>query len=123
MVGDIGVHGTDDAKVIGAFAHFLEDVRNLQPALAVFFETKGGLHGHAGGAFGFQFERNFFTVVFGELWFGVEGVDLGRSAVHEEMNDGFGLASVLRFLGRKGADGSGGHGGKGKARHPHAGAL
>jgi hypothetical protein len=95
MVGDVGMHGTDDAEVIGTLADFRENVGDFESALAVFFEAEGGLHGHAGGAFGLEFERDFFAVVFGEFGLGIEGVNLGRPAVHKEMNDGFGLASVL----------------------------
>ena len=39
--------------------------------------------------------------VLGERGLGVEGIDVGRAAVHEEVDDALGLGREVRLLGRE----------------------
>ena len=47
-------------------------------------------------------------MVFGEEGFGVEGIDLRRSAVHEEVNDPFGFGGKVGGFGGEGIEAGGG---------------
>ena len=97
VVGGEGGHRADDAEVVGAGAEVGEEVADGKPALAVAFEFPGAGHEVAlavedGGV---GFEAGWFAVIFVELGFRVEGVDLGDAAVHEHEDDALGLGGEV----------------------------
>ena len=123
MIGNIGMHRADDAKFVGRLGNIWEEFGNFQPAFAVFLELERGSESDAGGAFCFKFEGDLLSGVLREFGLGVEGVDLGRAAIHEEVDDGFGLAAGLRRAGGEGADRLTGERRDGKSTESHSAAL
>ena len=100
MIGDIGVHGADDAEVVGAGGDVREDVGDFETALAVALEFVGRPHERAGFAFGAEvFAWHGLAVEAVEFRFGVEGVNLGGAAVGEDVDDVFGFAAELGGVG------------------------
>ena len=128
MIGDIGVHGADDAEVVGAGGDVREDVGDFETALAVTLEFVGRPHERAGLAFGAEvFARHGLAVEAVKFRFGVEGVDLGRAAVGEDVDDVFGFAAELGGVGDERVGGGGFCGGEeglgGDGTEAHAAAL
>lgn len=108
MIGDIGVHGADDAEVVGAGGDVGEDVGDFEAALAVALELVGRPHEGAGLAFGAEvFARHGLAMEAVEFGFGVESVDLGGAAVGEDVDDVFGFAAELGGVGDERVGGSG----------------
>ena len=100
MVGNIGVHGADDANIIDAGAYRREDLADLQAGLAAFPEGEGRLVKSASLPFGAQPRRRRpLAMLFGEFGFGVEGVDLAGAAIHEQVNDMLGAGPEVGGLG------------------------
>ena len=105
VIGDVGVHGANDAHIVDVFGGFGEEFADRSAAFAVLFEFEGGSIGTAGGTFGAEiFGGKFFTVVLVEHWFGIKRVDVGESAVEENVDDPFGFAGEVRLLGGHGID-------------------
>ena len=128
MIGDIGVHGADDAEVVGAGGDVGEDVGDFEAALAVALELVWRPHEGAGLAFGAEvFARHGLAMEAVEFGFGVEGVDLGRAAVGEDVDDVFGFSAELGGVGDERVGGSGVSGMEeadgGDGTEPHAAAL
>ena len=99
MIGHIGMHGTDDAKVVCALGHVREDITNLDPTLSMLGELEGGSITGTCLALGLEVVHGqLFAMILCQEWLGIEGVDLGRSAIHEEVNDPFRPAKVLGWL-------------------------
>jgi hypothetical protein len=102
VVGDIGVHRADDGDLVDARGDMREEFADLDAGLPVFFERERRAVGGAGFALGLEIERERFAVVFVQRRFGVEGVDLGRTAVGENVDDAFGLGGEMRGARREG---------------------
>lgn len=108
MIGDVCVHGADDAEVVGAGGDVREDVGDFETALAVALEFVGRPHEGAGLAFGAEvFAWHGLAVEAVEFRFGVEGVDLGGAAVGEDVDDVFGFAAELGGVGDERVGGGG----------------
>ena len=108
MIWHIGKHRTDDAEVIGAFPHLGKNFTHLQSRLAVFLKLVGGTICGARLAFRGQAQRNFPAVPFVQRGLGVEGVDLRRSAIGENVDDMLGFAGLVCGTHRQGIGGLGG---------------
>src|SRR5687768_6456084 len=102
MDGGLVLHGADETEVVSALADVGEEFGDGEAGLAVVFEFPGG------GEEGFELDAMGGGDVFGdgvgagfaveilEGGFGVEGVDLGDAAAHEEDDDGFGGGVEMR---------------------------
>ena len=76
------------AQVVGALGDMREDLADLQAALAMLGELERRHHQAAGLALGLDAGgRRLLAVVLRQIRLGVEGVDLRRAAVHEEMDE------------------------------------
>ena len=74
----------------------LEDLADLQAALAVPAKTKRRRQSTARRPFGRQpFLGQRSAAVFLQQWFGIKGVNVGRAAVHEEVNDTLGFGGEV----------------------------
>ena len=109
MIGDVGVHGVDDRHVVDVFGGGSgEQFADGDSALAVLFELEGGLHDRAGLALGAEVAGgDRLAVILREQRFVVEGIDLRRAAVHEEMDDLLGARLEVWLFGgeREGGEG------------------
>ena len=86
-------HGADDAEVVNARGDLGKQVADRNAALTVLFELPGRFHEAPDSVFAegeAAPERDGFAVIDGEAGLGVEGIDGGRAAVHEEEYDAFG---------------------------------
>ena len=76
----------------------MEQLADLEPALAVALESERRPQRRTGRALGLQpVERHRLAVEFLELWFGIEGVHLRRPAVHEQVHHPLGLRREMRL--------------------------
>ena len=88
MVRDIGVHRANDSDLIDRFGDMREELADLDPALPMATEFERRTEGRAGFSLGAQvFYRQLLAVQFIELGLRVEGVDVGGTSVHEEVDD------------------------------------
>ncbi len=103
MIRDVGVHRTDEAQVVGVAGDVGEEFRDPEPGLAVLTELEGGADelgtATAGltGLAGIALEQGFV----------VEGVEVGRAALHAQEDHALGAGSEV---GRANAEGRGGAG-------------
>ena len=93
MVGYIRLHGSNDAQVIGVFRHMREKFADRQTRLAIALEGKGGTKGGTGLPFSFETTlfRQKLSMPLIEFGLGIEGVHVGGSAIHEQVDDSFGF--------------------------------
>ena len=114
VVRQVGVHRPDDTQLVDLLRDVRKQLAHVDARFAVFLELEGGPHQlPLGAAHGVdQLLGGFLTGVFLERRLGVERVDLGRTAIHEEMDDPFRLRREVRGAGgqRRGG-GTGGGGG------------
>jgi len=97
MIGALGMHRADDAKVVDVLGCFGKDLAHFDPALAVLLEREWGAEGAAGVALRLGiFAWQGLAVVLGERGLGVERVDLRRAAVQEQEDDLLGFRSKVR---------------------------
>ena len=102
VIGNIGVHRTDNADIIDAAGRPGEQFADLDAVLAVALELVRRTHGAGGLAFGAQVRRRqrlAVELVEGRL--GIEGIDVRRAAVHEQMHDAPRLRGEVRRLRRQ----------------------
>jgi hypothetical protein len=100
VIGDIGMHGADDSDLVDAFGHMREEVAHLDAALASGLEFEGGWERGTGFSLRLRvFHRQQLASVGLQLGFGIEGVDVGGTSVHEQVNHPFGLAVEVGWLG------------------------
>jgi hypothetical protein len=109
----IGVNGADQADVVGDFGQVREGFGDFHAALAVLGEFE--LRAHHGGVRADEGEpltasdggRQGLAVHPGEFRLGVEKVEVAGGTGHEEVDDGFGFARIVRLPGLHWIDGSG----------------
>ena len=101
MVRHVGVHRPDHADVVDALGRLREQLADLDAALAVLLELERRGERRAGLPLGRQVRRQRLARLFGQRGLGVERVDMGRPAVHEQVDDPFGLRRELRRLRRQ----------------------
>ena len=96
VVRNVGVHRTDEADVVRAFADVREQLADLDAGLAVLLEREGRAHQRAGLAFGGnRAARQRLSVVLVEHRLRIEAVDLRQAAVHEQKDDTLGARRVI----------------------------
>ena len=97
MVGHVGLHRTDHRDVVDALADVGKDLADFDPALSVALELEGRPHDGPGSAFGDQVHAlgELLAVVFVEGRFGVERIDVGRTAAQEQVNHALGLGGKV----------------------------
>ena len=97
MVGHVCLHGTDHRDVVDALPDVGKNLTDFDPALTVALELEGRPENGTGSAFGDQVHARgeFLAVVFIERRFVVEGIDVGRTAVQEQVNHAFGLGGEV----------------------------
>ncbi len=95
VIRHVGVHGTDHAEIVRHGPDVRKQFGDLQAALAIVPELEWRLPGGPGGTLGPEHLGQFLAVQPGEFRFGIEGVEVRRSAIHEEVNDVPGLAGEL----------------------------
>ncbi len=82
VIGDVGIHGADDATIVNARTEFGKDFADFDAALAVAVEFERRAEEAAGFALGFEIAGGHgLAAVFLEQRFGVEGIDLRGAAV------------------------------------------
>src|ERR1035438_4582506 len=105
MIERVGVHGPDQANIVGAGSRMGDEIRILGAALAVGFEfSRAGQHrggrldecqlelaGHGG--------RQRLALPFFELGLGIEKIHLAGSAFHEHEDDVLGFRRERRRFG------------------------
>lgn len=87
MIGDISVHGANNAEFIGVCGCFAEQVADHEPAFPAGSESPGRRIQGAGGPFGGEVSGgDFFTAASLQFGFVVERVDVRWSAIHEQVD-------------------------------------
>ena len=104
VVGHVGMHGTDDAKVVRMFPKMMKDLADGDPALPVLLEGEGRGEGPTGLAFGLEVDGNSLARIFPQGGLGVKSIDLGSSTVAEDVNDVLGLGMKMGGTGWTGAE-------------------
>ena len=101
MLRDVRVHGMDEADVVDALTHMGKDFADPLAALAVLLEPEGrGEEPVLGIPKGLPVnDFGALSLVFPDLGFVVEGVDLGGSAGHEQLDHALGPGSEVGSLG------------------------
>lgn len=112
VLGELGGHRLDESEVVGHGGEVGEKVADPGPGFAVLFEGPRGLHDLADVVELGRFELAdglawVLAIVFLEQRFVVEGVDVGRSAVHVEKDDVLGPGRVVGLFRGEGAAGLG----------------
>lgn len=103
VLGKLGSHRFDEGEVVGNLGDMREKVAHPGTGFAVLLEGPGGLHDLADVVELGRLEfadglARVLSVVFFQEGFVVEGVDVGRSAIHVEEDDVLGLGSVVGLL-------------------------
>ncbi len=107
MIGDIGVHGADDADVIDVLSGVMENFADFQARLPVLAELERRGESRSGAPLGAQVAgRERFACVFLKHGFGVEGIHVARSAIGKDVNDVLGFRGEVGLFRRQGIDGS-----------------
>ena len=97
MVGHVGVHGTDNTHIIDVSRSFCEEFANFSTALTGLLKPEGRPHGCAGFSFSAKTRRRKrFPMILVQHRFWIEGIDLRRSTVHEQMHNALCLGSKVR---------------------------
>ena len=105
--GGLGLEGVDKGDVIDALRKVWEEGGDLLAALTVLVEVPLGFDDAAFVLFSSTsegFDGDGFAIEAFHLGFVIEGVDVGRAAIHEEENDAlcFGWKMLLRNAGGEG---------------------
>jgi hypothetical protein len=99
MVRDVRVHRTDHAKIVRTGAQVRKDFTDLQAALPMLIEPKGGFHQTPSLPLGLEIgSGRSLAIVLGKGRFGVERIDLRGATVHEQVDDPFGSRWKHRLL-------------------------
>ncbi len=117
VIESVGVHGADQAYVVGARCRVLHEIRILRAALAIRLEhARAAQHGRVGFderqlyLFGHGLGQRL-ALPFLQLGLGIEEIHLAGRAFHEEENDALGFRREVRLgseristLGLRGAE-------------------
>jgi len=82
------VHRTDYTQVIGHRTNLGEQIAHLEPTLAMLLELPGrGQQVSRGGELELRLrDRQGLTIHFGQLWFGIERINVRDPSMHEQKN-------------------------------------
>ena len=96
VIGDVGVHRADDEEPVGMTGHRWEQIADLEATLAV--ATEGERRGErgTGAAFGGEGSRDLLTGILFQRHLAIEGVEVARAPVGEQMDDGPGPRGEVR---------------------------
>jgi hypothetical protein len=99
MIGNIRVHGTDHAQVIGTASQIRKQFTHYHAAVAL--RRKLERRGNEPSAFlRFRNPCGLFAFVVLQRWLGVKRIDVRRTAVHEQVNHPFGARLEVRACDR-----------------------
>ena len=117
----VGVHRLDDAQVVGVAGKALEDLADLETALAMWFELERRAHQRARLALGLEIAARIrFAIVLCQHGLVVKAVDVGRAAVEKQVDDVLRLGrEVWRLHGQQVGARCGGCGGRQQPRQAH----
>src|SRR5947207_13818501 len=91
------MHGPNHGYIIDMFSHPREKLADLNPALAVFLKLKGRLKCRAGSAFSWEvIHRQWLAMQSRQGRFGIERINVRRSAVRKNMNHTLGFCRKMR---------------------------
>ncbi len=91
VIRHLRLHRANDAQIVRVPRRLLKQAADLQAAVPVSLEFKRRRHRRPRFALGFQIlHRQRLAVVAREHRLGVEGIDVGGTAVEEEVNDALG---------------------------------
>ena len=77
MIGYVGNHRANDAKVVRVLANVPEELTDIDAAFSILFESERRTEGRAGWPFSNQIWRGqLLAVVLGQQWFRIKGVDM-----------------------------------------------
>ncbi len=99
VIRDVGMHGADDAQIVDALSDIRKDFADFDTVLAVFLELKRRGERGSGAALGFQSDGNGLARELCERRLGIEGIDVGAAAVHEQVENSLRLRRLRRSLG------------------------
>ena len=98
VIRDIGVDRADPADVVGDFAEVRPEFADVHAALPVLLELERRLHQFAGAAFGLDGAAGQrLAVVLLEHRLGIEAIDGGAAAVHEQEDDALDALRVIEL--------------------------
>src|SRR4051794_18542961 len=100
-MGRVGtMERAEDAEIIDALGDVGEEFADGQSALPILFEAPRGLEQLAGlGKLDARLGEGIgLAIIALEQRLGVEGIDMARSAFHEQEDDAFGLGGKVRGL-------------------------
>ena len=96
VIGDIGVHRANDEEPVGMPGHRWKQIADLQPALAVATEGERRGERRTGATFGGKGAWDLLTGILLQRDFAIEGVEVARPSVGEEMDHGPGPRGEVR---------------------------
>ena len=103
VLGQVGVHGVDDAEVVDGLGHVGKELADPAAGLAVALKLEGRLHQALGLAQGLDVHcRRALAVVFLQQRLVVESVHVGDAAVHQQVDHPLGSGGKVRGLGNQG---------------------
>ena len=105
MVDCLGVHGPDNAEVIGDFGNVFKDSTDFLPGVSVFLKREiGGFTGQFlalqlgnGLTFGEGFGHGL-TIQFPEFGFVIKGLEMGGTSCHVEEDDPFDFRGCVKGI-------------------------
>ena len=92
------MHRANEGDIVHTLSNMRKKFTYIRPALPILLKLPRGFKQVARrGELDTRLREGIgFTVITGEKGLGVEGIDVGRSTVQEEVNDAFGFGSVVR---------------------------
>ena len=97
MIGHIRVHRPDHAQVVRELAHVLEQLTDLQPALAILLELKRALQTSTRGPLRLHEIGQCLPIHLRQHRLRIEGIDMRGASIHEEMHHALRLAFKVRL--------------------------
>lgn len=108
VLGKLGGHRADDRELVGVPSDLREQAADFDPALTVLGKLPRGPHHRPivvelSGSY-LKELGGIATMILREQRLGIEGIDLGHSAIHVEEDDAAGLGSKMRRGARIGSE-------------------
>ena len=99
MVGHIGVHRTNDTKIVRMVSKIRKQLAHHDTAVTMSGKLEGRRHVTCGTVLAGNVLAWCLALMLGKRRFGIESVDMRRSAIHEQKNDAFGPSRVMQTVG------------------------
>lgn len=88
MIRDVRVHGPNDSDVVDGLSHVRKQLADFDATFTVLAKLKRRLERRVRLAFrSRQLERQLLAVILGQHRFRIEGIDMRRPTVHEQVDD------------------------------------